>query len=158
MTYFCIVTRNPETPYYDRLKILETQITLKVEWGDCDPARIVFYPNYFRWFDQSTHHLFEQAGCSMGNLMDQYGGILPIVDAQASFKAPSRYGERIEITSTVSEWHERTLKVLHRVRNSGILSVEGYEMRAWVIPDESHPKGIRSAPIPDALKSAFLIE
>ncbi|GIR30762.1 MAG: hypothetical protein CM15mP45_00580 [Deltaproteobacteria bacterium] len=98
---------------------METQITLKVEWGDCDPARIVFYPNYFRWFDQSTHHLFEQAGCSMGNLMDQYGGILPIVDAQASFKAPSRYGERIEITSTVSEWHERTLKVLHRVRNSG---------------------------------------
>ena len=79
------------------------------------------------------------------------------MDAQASFKAPSRYGERIEITSTVSEWHERTLKVLHRVRNSGILSVEGYEMRAWVIPDESHPKGIRSAPIPAALKSAFLI-
>ena len=94
----------------------------------------------------------------MANLMDQYGGILPIVDAQASFKAPSRYSERIEITSTVSKWHERTLKVLHRVRNSGILSVEGYEMRAWVIPDESHPKGIRSTPIPDALKSAFLIE
>ena len=25
-----------------------------VHWGDTDPARIVFYPNYFEWFDQST--------------------------------------------------------------------------------------------------------
>jgi acyl-CoA thioesterase FadM len=22
-----------------------------VAWGDCDPAGIVYYPNYFHWFD-----------------------------------------------------------------------------------------------------------
>ena len=136
--------------------MLTTTISLKIGWGDCDPAKIVFYPNYFRWFDQSTHNLFEVAGTAMGDLQDQYGGILPIVDAQASFKVPSIYGERIEISSSISEWKERTLKVLHQVHNAGALAVEGYEMRAWVIPDESHPRGLRSTTIPKTLKSAFV--
>ena len=136
--------------------MLTTTISLKIGWGDCDPAKIVFYPNYFRWFDQSTHNLFEVAGTAMGDLQDQYGGILPIVDAQASFKMPSHYGERIEISSSISEWKERTLKVLHQVHNAGALAVEGYEMRAWVIPDESHPRGLRSTTIPETLKSAFV--
>ena len=138
--------------------MLETKITLEIGWGDCDPARIVFYPNYFRWFDQSTHKLFEFAGIAMGDLLDQHGGILPIVDVQASFKAPSRFGERIEISSSICEWKERTLKVLHQVHNAGVLTVEGYEMRAWVIPDESHPRGLRSETIPEILKSAFVIK
>ncbi len=30
-----------------------------VEFGDCDPVRIVFYPNYCRWIDSATRHLFE---------------------------------------------------------------------------------------------------
>ena len=136
--------------------MLTTTISLKIGWGDCDPAKIVFYPNYFRWFDQSTHNLFEVAGTAMGDLQDQYGGILPIVDAHASFKVPSIYGERIEISSSISEWKERTLKVLHQVHNAGALAVEGYEMRAWVIPDESHPRGLRSTTIPETLKSAFV--
>jgi len=25
-----------------------------VEFGDCDPAQIVFYPNYFRWMDAAS--------------------------------------------------------------------------------------------------------
>ena len=94
----------------------------------------------------------------MGDLLDQHGGILPIVDVQASFKAPSHYGERIEISSSICEWNERTLKVIHQVHNAGVHSVEGYEMRAWVIPDESHPRGLRSETIPEILKSAFVIK
>ncbi len=78
------------------------------------------------------------------------------MDAQASFKAPSRYGERIEISSSISEWTERTLKVLHHVHNASDITVEGYELRAWVIPDESHYRGLRSATIPETLKSAFV--
>ena len=27
---------------------------LRIEWGDCDPAGIVFYPRYFAMFDHST--------------------------------------------------------------------------------------------------------
>ena len=35
--------------------------TLRIEWGDCDPAGIVFYPRYFAMFDTSTTELMEAA-------------------------------------------------------------------------------------------------
>ena len=34
---------------------------IRVQWGDCDPAGIVFYPRYFEWFDAGTILLFEKA-------------------------------------------------------------------------------------------------
>ena len=34
---------------------------VEIEFGDCDPAGIVYYPNYFRMFDAATAHLFEAA-------------------------------------------------------------------------------------------------
>ena len=33
-----------------------------VEFGDCDPAQIVFYPNFFRWMDAASLHFFAPAG------------------------------------------------------------------------------------------------
>jgi acyl-CoA thioesterase FadM len=38
--------RDPEMPSNAR--------RLHIEWGDCDPAGIVFYPRYFVMFDRST--------------------------------------------------------------------------------------------------------
>ena len=32
-----------------------------IEWGDCDPAGIVFNPRYFEWFDAATAALFARA-------------------------------------------------------------------------------------------------
>ena len=34
---------------------------VRIEWADCDPAGIVFYPRYFEIFDASTSALFERA-------------------------------------------------------------------------------------------------
>ena len=33
-----------------------------VEFGDCDPAGIVFYPNYLRWMDAASLHFFRAMG------------------------------------------------------------------------------------------------
>ena len=33
----------------------------RIEWGECDPAGIVFYPRYFAMFDERTTLLFSTA-------------------------------------------------------------------------------------------------
>ena len=40
---------------------LLTNTAHRIEWGDCDPAGIVFYPRYFEMFDGSTTALFSSA-------------------------------------------------------------------------------------------------
>src|SRR6266700_5774439 len=64
-----------------------------VHWGDTDPARIVFYPNYFEWFDQSTRLFFDSVGLDWDSLAKKYGIMgLPIVEAKARFLAPCKFG------------------------------------------------------------------
>ena len=85
--------------------MLKNTLSINVAWGHCDPANIVFYPNYFIWFDQSSHLLFDKAGADMNSLMKEFGVVgLPIVDAHSEFLVPSSYGDMIEVTSCVSEW------------------------------------------------------
>ena len=45
--------------FYTEPMPLKSHHEVTVEWGDCDPAGIVYYPSYFRWCDQATYRLFE---------------------------------------------------------------------------------------------------
>ena len=45
---------------------------MTIEWGDCDDAGIVFYPNYFRWFDNAFHHLLRQCGIGQRILVERF--------------------------------------------------------------------------------------
>ena len=136
--------------------MLKYTLTIQISWGHCDPAKIVFYPNYFIWFDQSAHHLFDKAGANMGDLMDQYGVVgLPIVDAHAEFIYPSKYGDEIEVTSWISEWSAKTLIVTHEIHNNGLLAVKGTEVRVWAKPDPDDPKRLQAQVIPDSIRASF---
>ena len=136
--------------------MLKYTLTIQISWGHCDPAKIVFYPNYFIWFDQSAHHLFDKAGANMGDLMDQYGVVgLPIVDAHAEFIYPSKYGDEIEVTSWISEWREKTLIVTHEIHNNGLLAVKGTEVRVWAKPHPDDPKRLQAQVIPDYIRASF---
>ena len=47
--------------------------TVRIEWGDCDPAGIVFYPRYMAMFDHSTVVLLEAAlGLNKYQLYEKY--------------------------------------------------------------------------------------
>ena len=70
------------------------QTTRKVEWGDCDPAGIVYYPRYFVMFDNATVALFAAAGLKKHEMVKVYDMIgYPMVDTGAKFFIPSKWGE-----------------------------------------------------------------
>src|SRR5438034_9788874 len=63
---------------------------VQIQWGDCDPANIVYYPRYFAMFDDSTSIMFEAAGFSKQDLIHKYGLVgIPMVDTRAKFHIPS---------------------------------------------------------------------
>jgi len=133
-----------------------SRLEIRVEWGDCDPARIVFYPNYFSWFDRGTRNLFETVGLPWKTLFDDYGLIgCPIVDAHARFKAPSRFGDVVSVESHIARWSRRSFEVAHRITNGERLAVEGHEVRAWVITDTERETGLRAIDIPEDFVRRF---
>jgi 4-hydroxybenzoyl-CoA thioesterase len=95
-----------------------TQFT--VEFGDCDPAQIVFYPNFFRWMDAASLHFFEAAGVPPWHRRNAGDGVFgtPIVDVHARFVAPATHGDRIEVETTIVEWRSKSFVLRHLIRRS----------------------------------------
>jgi hypothetical protein len=74
---------------------------LTIEWGQCDPAGIVFNSRFFEIFDTSTWQLFDAAlGVKPHELSTAFGIMgIPLVDARANFLKPVRFGDVVDMTS-----------------------------------------------------------
>lgn len=129
---------------------------MTVQWGDCDPADIVFYPNYFRWFENGTSELFASVGLELPAMFKEHDILgIPILDAQARFSIPSRFRDVITVESGIESWGNSSFRVRHRILKGDLEAVVGHEVRAWVAVDDSHPNGIRARPVPDAVRARF---
>jgi 4-hydroxybenzoyl-CoA thioesterase len=136
---------------------LVSRTELIVEWGYCDPAGIVFNARFFDYFDIGTWLLFEVAlGVKRSEIATAFGIIgYPVVDAKARFIAPVKFGDRIEIASTVKEFRRSSFDVEHRITNQGTLAVEGFETRVWAGRNSDDPARLKSQPIPPDVKERF---
>jgi 4-hydroxybenzoyl-CoA thioesterase len=137
--------------------MLKNTRLIRVQWGDCDPAGIVFYPRYFEWFDAGTILLFEKAtGMTKIRMLEKYGGAgLALVEAGAKFAVPSQYGDDIEIETSIKEFGRSSFSVLHRVTKAGVPALEGWEKRVWTARDPNDRHKLRSAPIPAEVLAGF---
>lgn len=137
--------------------MFSTRRTARIEWGDCDPAGIVFYPRYFAMFDHSTVLLIEQAlGMRKHKLYERYAFAgYPSVEAQARFLLPTRFGDDVEIESAIVKIGRSSFSLQHRLTMNGALAVEGNETRVWTVRDPSRPGGLRAQAMPDDVVARF---
>ena len=133
--------------------------TFRVEWGDCDPADIVFYPQYLKWFDACTSALFEHAGLPLPALFRAQGMIgIPIVDLKVRFLLPSRFGDELTSQSAVLEWRKSSFVIQHQFFKTDALAVEGEETHVWTARDPDDPRRMKSRPIPPDIIERFRAE
>lgn len=139
--------------------MLTTRRLVRVQWGDCDPAGIVFYPRYFEWLDASTILLFEKAtGMTKIRMLERYGGAgLALLEARAVFKVASHYGEDLEIETEVTEFRRSSFFVHHKVTKDGgaTLALEGFETRLWTVRDPNDASRLKSGPMPPEVVAGF---
>jgi 4-hydroxybenzoyl-CoA thioesterase len=129
--------------------MLVNRRNLRIEWGQCDPAGIVFYPQYLIIFDTSTGWLFERTGLKPLAMRKKYGIVgMPIVEAGARFVMPCRFDDEVIVESEVSEWGRTSFTVRHRVLKESKLVVEGFEKRVWAAAHPERAGAIQPQPVP----------
>jgi 4-hydroxybenzoyl-CoA thioesterase len=129
---------------------------VRIEWGDCDPAMIVFFPRYFAFFDASTAYLFETAGLPKVEMIKTYDIVgIPIVDVSAKFFIPSRFGDRVVIETHIHEWRRSSFRVSHQLLKGGKVAIQAQEVRVWAGKDPEAPEGIKARPIPQEVVDRF---
>ena len=129
-----------------------------VHFGDCDPAGIVFFPNFCKWMDQSSLHFFMACGVPPWRELVKTRGIVgtPLLEIHTRFLKTATYGERIEIHTSIDEWAAKTFRHRHVVRRGEDILCEGTEVRAFVMRDPANPDRIKAIPIPEDIKALCL--
>lgn len=123
--------------------------SFRIEWGQCDPAGIVFYPQFLIIFDTATGHLFARTGLSPSEMRVRYSIIgMPLVEQGAKFLKPCRFDDEVTVESEAGDWGRVSFMVRHRILNAGELAVEGFEKRVWATTDAEHPGKIKTKSIP----------
>lgn len=124
-------------------------IDIRVRWSESDPAGIAFYPKFFEWYDTSCAALFESLGLPWPVLFPQYQIVgVPIVECGSRFTSPVRWGDTMQVTSTIAWVKAKTFRVEHEVTVGGRHCASGFDVRAWVGRPLSPEEPLRARPIP----------
>lgn len=134
--------------------------SVTIQFGDCDPAGIVFFPNYNRWMDEASLAFFMACGIPPWRELVKTRGIIgtPLLEIHTQFKQAATYGEVLNITTTVEHWDRKTFRQRHVVRRGEDLICEGTETRAFVIRDEQSGRLKAIAVPPDIIDLCTLAD
>jgi 4-hydroxybenzoyl-CoA thioesterase len=126
------------------------ETTIEISFGDCDPAGIIFYPNYFRWFDAAFQAFLKTRELDQHILREKLGTIgTGLMDAGASFRAPASFGDTMALRITGIEWTDRTFRITYEGRIGERIIVEGFELRGVFVKDGDRLKAAPVAPLKD---------
>ena len=128
---------------------------VRIEWGDCDPAGIIFYPRYFEIFDASTAALFERAlGLTKFQQLKTFNFAgYPLARTRAKFIRPTRFGDDVTVDTTV-KFNRSSFDIEHKLSLNGTVCVECSETRVWVVRDPA-TGAIKSHPVPEDVLAKF---
>lgn len=107
----------------------------RVIYGDTDQMGVVYYANYFRYFELSRSEFFRSLGGSYVELEKQGFG-LPVVEANARYRSPAKYDDVILIEVKLAELKRASMRfeyVVRREANRDEL-VSGHTVHACIGP------------------------
>jgi YbgC/YbaW family acyl-CoA thioester hydrolase len=101
-------------------------IPLRVMWADTDPAGIVWFGVFFRYFEGAEEELFRRLGADRTALLHTLGIFMPRTALQSRFRSPARLGDEIAVGVGVGAISDRRIEYLFDIteRGSGRLICE----------------------------------
>ena len=131
--------------------VYEVQVT----FGDCDPAGIVFFPNFSKWMDASSLNFFMKCGVPPWRELVKTAGIIgtPLLEINTKFMQPATYGETLQIHTSIVEWRDKVVLQKHVVMRGDVVLCEGIETRAFCIKHPDDPDRMKAIPVPADIKA-----
>lgn len=109
------------------------QKELEVPWGDCDPAGIVYYVNYFDWFSVGRVEFFKQIGLPYKEHFYNQGIFMLVIDARCRYKRSLEPEEKVVLETWLARLMRSRLEFQYRIKkDDGGTVAEGFTIHAYV--------------------------
>jgi 4-hydroxybenzoyl-CoA thioesterase len=128
---------------------------VNVMFGDCDPAGIVFFPNFAKWMDASSLNFFMKCGVPPWRELVKTTGIIgdPLLEIHIKFMRPATYGETLQIHTSIDEWRDKAFVQRHVIKRGDKVLCEGTEVRAFCVRRADNPDRIKAIAVPEEIKT-----
>ncbi len=129
-----------------------TTTTLRVRYAETDQMGVVYYANYFVWFEIGRTDFCRQHGFAYKEMEQQDGLYIIVAEARCRYKAPARYDDELVICTCLRAVRRRVLVFGYEVRHLGTDEILAEGETVHVITDRDG----RPRSLPDRYRDLFL--
>ena len=128
--------------------VAEHEIRVRVRYADTDTMQVVYYANYFVWFETGRIELLRSRGMVYRDF-EKTGSYIPVVEAGAIYKAPARFDDELMIRTRVARMGNSSMRFENEVYKLPEMELlcTGHTVHVLVGADG------RSRPIPEEIRS-----
>ena len=72
---------------------------VRVRYAETDRMGVVYYANYFVWFEVGRTDLLRESGGNYREMEDE-GFCLPVIEAHCAYRESAKYDDEIEVRTT----------------------------------------------------------
>ena len=104
---------------------------LRVRYAETDRMGVVYYANYFVWFEVGRTDWLRETGWSY-RAMEADGVSLPVIEAHCDYRQPSRYDDELEVRTRATLLSPIRIRFDYEVARDGTVLTTGHTVHAAV--------------------------
>jgi len=94
-------------------------IDLRVMWSDTDPAGIVWFGVFFRYFEHAEEDLYRRLGSDRTTLLSRLHIFMPRTSLQSGFRSPAKLGDEISVGVGIAAISDRRIGFAFDIHERG---------------------------------------
>ena len=124
--------------------------TVRVRYAETDQMGIVYYANYFVWFEVGRTDWLRGSGWSYRD-MEVDGFSLPVIDARCTYHESARYDDMIEVRTTGALASPVRIQFLYEV----VRAADGASLATGMTMHAALDRNGRPRRLPDRVRTLF---
>ena len=119
--------------------MVKAAISYRVPYADTDQMGVVYYANFFVYFERVRNELLRNMDLPYTSL-EADGLMLPVSSAHCDYKVPAKYDDMLSIEASITEMKGCRMFVENKVFNQdGVLLVSGGTTHCFVSAETRKP-------------------
>jgi acyl-CoA thioester hydrolase len=119
------------------------ETTIRVRYAETDQMGVVYYANFFVWFEVARVELMREMGFSYKQMEIEDDSFVVVAKAACTYKRPAKFDDVLRVRTRVTESHSRTITFAYEVFSDSLRDLIATGETLHVICDsKGRPKSL----------------